>query len=57
MKDLIFKIRFKLMPKEFKEGSWFVVNGNFLNIGEMWVKSKKKGWWHIPRIDYDSNST
>ena len=56
LSDIIFLIRFKLMPNKFKEGSWLVMNGDFTNIGDMWRKSTKKGVWFIPRIEYHKNN-
>ena len=51
MKNLLFRIRYALMPNEFKKGTWLFIGGSQMNLDEMWRKSKKKGWWHIPRID------
>ena len=51
-KDLIFKIRYWLMPNEFKHGTWLSIEGNYTNINELWIKSKKEGWWEIPKIEW-----
>lgn len=45
MKKLIFKIRFWLMPAEFKKGQWIVFNGNFYNTSDFWKKGKK--YWSL----------
>jgi hypothetical protein len=40
------------MPSDLKKGSWLVVNGDFINIDELWRKSRKKDVWFIQRIEY-----
>ena len=53
MKKIIFWLRFKLMPSEFKKGTWLFVNGDAMNMGDFWKKSStKKGIWFIPRIEW-----
>ena len=47
----MFSIWYKLMPSEIKSGSWIMINGDMMNIDELWLKARKKGWWYIPRID------
>ena len=59
MKDklqrLVFKIRWYLMPSEFKTGSWLFFGdkekSTQIDITNLWRKSSKKGIWFIPRIE------
>lgn len=50
LQDLIFKIRFSLMPEQLKHGSWLVFDGMFMNIDDCWKEDKKKKVWYIPKI-------
>lgn len=50
----IFSLRWKLMPDEFKKGSWLFINGDALDIGDLWLKSKKKDTWYMPTMEFTS---
>ena len=54
--DKIFSFRYWLMPREFKSGTWLTWDGDFINLGEIWRKSRKKGVWFLPRIEWRSPS-
>jgi hypothetical protein len=53
MKKLIFRLRWRLMPSEFKQGTWLLTSGEALNISEFWKETKTKGYWELPHIVCD----
>ena len=50
IKDFIFWLRWKLMPKELQEGTWLLIDGDGTNLNNMWRKGREKGDWFLPRI-------
>lgn len=55
MNNLIFWIRWQLMPRELKKGTWLIMGDEAINLSEYWRRSTKKKTWFLPRIEWRDN--
>lgn len=55
MNNLIFWIRWQLMPRELKKGTWLIMGDEAINLSEYWRRSTKKKTWFLPRIEWKDN--